>query len=92
MRGLPNATLALYGNLVYKFKKISGNPDFSNLFTSIIYRFKNIAYNLDIMRQNACLVFNPIMVEGYVTLFCCSEVVLALESMTASTSRFQFFG
>ena len=54
-----------YGDLVYKFKKIIGNPNFSNLFRRIVSRFKRAGYSLDIMRQTACLVFNPIMVEGY---------------------------
>ena len=37
-----------------------------------------------IMRQYACLVFNPIMVEGYAALFSCTAVVQASDSMTAS--------
>ena len=36
-----------------------------------------------IMRQTACLVFNPIMVEGYAALSC-TAVVQASDSMTAS--------
>ena len=55
-----------YGDLVYKFKKIIGNPNFSNLFKRIVNHFKSKEYTLDIMRQTACLVFNPIMIEGYV--------------------------
>ena len=39
---------------------------------------------LDIMRQTACLVFNPIMVEGYAALFSCMAEVKASDSMTAS--------
>ena len=53
-----------YGDLVYKLKKIIGNPNFSNLLKRIVNRFKRAGYSLDIMRQTACLVFNPIMVEG----------------------------
>ena len=64
-----------YGDLVYRFKKIIGNPNFSNLFKRIVNRFKRAVYSLDIMRQTACLVFNPIMVEGYVALFGCTAVV-----------------
>ena len=45
-----------YGNLVYKFKKIIGNPDFSDLFKRIVNRFKRAGYILDIIRQTACLV------------------------------------
>ena len=54
-----------FGDLVYKFKKIIGNPNFSDLFKRIVNRFKRARYTLDIMRQTACLVFNPTMVEGY---------------------------
>ena len=57
-----------YGDLVYKFKKIIGNPNFSDLFKRIVNRFKRAGYTLDIMRQTACLVFNPIMIEGYAAL------------------------
>ena len=48
-----------YGDLVYKFKKIIGNPNFSYLLKRIVNRFKRAGYFLDIMRQTACLVFNP---------------------------------
>ena len=56
----------------------------SNLFKRIVNRFKRAGYTLDIMRQTACLVFNPIMVEGYAALFCCTAVFQASDSMTAS--------
>ena len=45
-----------YGDLVYKFKKIIGNPNFSYLLKRIVNRFKRAGYSLDIMRQTACLV------------------------------------
>ena len=70
--------------MVYKFKEIIGNPNFSNLFKRIVNRFKRAGYTLDIMRQTACLVFNPIMVEGYAALFSCTAEVQASDSMTAS--------
>ena len=54
-----------YGDLVYKSKKNIGNSNFSHLFKSIVNRIKRAGYTLDIMWQTACLVFNPIMVEGY---------------------------
>ena len=66
-----------YGDLVYKFKKIIGNTNFSNLFIRIVNRFKRAGYSLDIMRQTACLVFNPIMVESYAALFTCTAMVQA---------------
>ena len=73
-----------YGDLVYKFKKFIGNPNFSNLFKRIEDRFKGAGYTVDIMRQTACLVFNPSMVEGYAALFSCTAVVQASDPMTAS--------
>ena len=73
-----------YGDLVYKFKKIIDNTNFSDLFKRIVNRFKITGYTLDIMRQTACLVFNPIMVEGYAALFSGTAVVQASDSMTAS--------
>ena len=64
-----------YGDLVYKFKKINGNPNSSDLFKRIVNRVKRAGCSLDIMRQTTCLVFNPIMVEGYAALFSCTAVV-----------------
>ena len=49
-----------YGDLVYKFKRIVGKPNFSDQFKKIVNRYIRVRYNLDIMRQSACLVLNPI--------------------------------
>ena len=38
--------------------------DFSDQFSKIIMRYKRISYNLNVMRQSACLVINPITVEA----------------------------
>ena len=73
-----------YGDLVYKFKKIIGNPNFSDLFKRIVNCFRRAGYTLDIMRQTACLVFNQIMVDEKAALFSCTVVVYASDSMTAS--------
>ena len=73
-----------YGNLVYKFKKIIGNPNVPNLLKRTVNLFRRAGCSLDIMRQTACLVFNPIMVEGYAALFSCTAVVQASDSSTAS--------
>ena len=37
--------------------------DFSDQFRKIIMRYKRIGYNLNVMRQSACLVINPITVD-----------------------------
>ena len=44
-----------------------------------------LGYNLDIMRQSACLVVNPITVYSYGFLFNCTTVGRASDSMTALT-------
>ena len=60
LQGISEAVF--YGDLVYKFKKIVGKPNFNDQFKNIIKRDKRVGYNIDIMRQSACLVVNPIMV------------------------------
>ena len=74
-----------YGDLVYKFKKIRGMIDSSDQFRKNIMRYKRIGYNLNVMRQSACLVINPITVDGYATLFNCTPVDRASDSMMAPT-------
>ena len=74
-----------YGDLVYKFKKIRGMTDFSDQFRKITMRNKRIVFNLNVMRQSACLVINPITVDGYAALFNCTPVDLASDSMMAPT-------
>ena len=77
-----------YGDLIilmYRFRKIVGKSNFSEQFRKRINRYKRIGYNLDIMRQTACLVVNPIIVDGYASLFNCTTAVRASDSMTASS-------
>ena len=47
--------------------------DFSDQFKKIIMRYKRIANNLNVMRQSACLVINPITVDSYAALFNCTS-------------------
>ena len=74
-----------YGDLVYKFKNIVGRADFSDQFKTIIVRYKLIGYNINIMQQSACLVFNPITVYNFASLFNCTPVGRASDSMMAPT-------
>ena len=74
-----------YGDLVCKFKKIRGMTDFSDQFRKIKMGYKRIGYNLNVMRQSACLVINPIKVDGYAALFNCTPVDRASDSMIALT-------
>ena len=74
-----------YGDLVYRFRKIVGKSNFSEQFRKLINRYKRIGYSLDIMRQTACLVVNPIIVDGYASFFNCTTAVRASDPMTASS-------
>ena len=59
--------------------------DFSDLFRKIIMRYKRIGYNLNVMRQSACLVINPITVDGYAALFNCTPLDRVSDSMMTPT-------
>ena len=48
--------------------------DFSSLFRKVIMRYKRIGFNLNEMQQSACLVSNPITVDGFAALFNCTPV------------------
>ena len=74
-----------YGDLVYKFKRIAGKPNFCDQFKKIVKRYIRVGYNLDIMRQSACLVLNPITAYSYGLLFNCTTLGQASDSMTALT-------
>ena len=79
----------LYSDLVYRFRKIVlGKSNFSEQFRKLIDRYKRIGSSLDIMRQTACLVVNPIIVDGYASLFNCTTAVRASDSTTASSYNF----
>ena len=56
--------------------------DFSDQFRKIIMRYKRIGYNLNVMRQSACLVINPITVDGYAAPFNCTPVDRASDRST----------
>ena len=62
-----------------------GSADFSDQFKKIIVRYKRIGYNINIMRQSACLVFNPITVNNFAYPFNCTPMGRALDTMMAPT-------
>ena len=61
-----------YRDLVYKFRKNIGKNEFPYHFKKIIVRYKKIGYNIDVLRQTACLVVNPIKVNSFAYLFNCT--------------------
>ena len=68
------AVCSIYGDLVYKFKRIVGKSNFSDQFKKIVKRYIRVGYNLDIMRQSASMVLNPITAYSYGFLFNCTMV------------------
>ena len=68
-----------------KDRLIVGRVDFSDQFRKIIVRYKRIGYIINVMRQSACLVFNPITVNNFASLFNCTPVGRASDSMMAPT-------
>ena len=50
---------------MYKFKNENGKNGFSYHFKKIIFRYKKIGYNINVLRQAACLVVNPIKVNNF---------------------------
>ena len=53
-------------------------------------RYKRMGYNLNVMRQSACLVFNPIMVDNYAAFFHCTPLGRASDSMIAQLKAIHF--
>ena len=62
-----------------------GRTDFSDQLRKIIIRHKRIGYDLNVMRQSACLVINPITVDKFAALFNSTSVDRASDSMMAPT-------
>ena len=59
---------------MYKLRKIIVKNDFPYHFKKIIVRYKKVGYNMDVLRQTACLVVNPIKVNSFTYLFNCTMV------------------
>ena len=64
---------------------INDNINYYNNISTIITRYRRIGYNLNVMRQSACLVFNPITVDSYAAFFNCTPVGRASDSIMALT-------
>ena len=75
-----------YGDLVYKSNKIVSRAHISDQFSrNVIMRYKRNGYNINVIRQSACLVINPITVDDFVSLFNCTPVVRVSDSMMCPT-------
>ena len=74
-----------YGDLVYKLRKIVSRAILSDQFRKVTMRYRRIGYNIKVMRQSACLVINPITVDSVASLFDCTQVGRASDSMMGPT-------
>ena len=75
----------LYGDLVYRLKKIVGSNNFSAQFIKIISLYRKIGYNINVLQQTACLVVNPITVGNFAFLFNCTLVGRTSDTMMVPT-------
>ena len=58
-----------------------GRTEFFDQFRKMIIRHKRICYDLNVMREFACLVFNPITADNFAALFNCTLVDRVSDSM-----------
>ena len=79
-----------YGDFAYKLKKLIARKDIFFQFRKIITRYRRIGYNLNVIRQSACLVLNPIIVDNYAAFFNLTPVGRASDSMIAPTQSYSF--
>ena len=69
-----------YGDLVYNLNEL-----LESLIKKVIKRYKRVGYNMDILRQSARVVINPIMVDSYGFLFNYMTLGQASDLMMALT-------
>ena len=68
------ASAKMLDDTTWIFRQIIGKNDIPYHFKKIIVRYKKIGYNINVMRQTACLVVNPIKVNSFAYLFNCTTV------------------
>ena len=75
---------------MYEFRRIVGRADFSDRFGKVIVRCRRIGYGVDVVRRSAFLVFGPIAVGGFASLFGCAPVGRASGSVMAPAWGYLF--
>ena len=66
-------------------QKNVGRVYLSDQFKTIIICYKRFGNNINIMRQSACLVLNPVTANNFASLFNCTQGGRASDSMMAPT-------
>ena len=74
-----------YGDFVYKLRKFFSRVDCSDQFRKVIMHYKRIGYNINVMRWSVCLVINTITVDRFGSLFNCTGVGRASDSIMGPT-------
>ena len=70
---LPSLSSLATGS-INSLKKIVNKTDVSVQLKKFDTRYNRIGYNIDILRQTARMVVNPIMVDNFASLFDCTTV------------------
>ena len=73
-----------FDELAYRSLKFTEVTCVSNQLKNIM-RYKRIGCNVDVMRQSACLMVNPVTVNNFAVLFNCMPVGRGSDSMIAPT-------
>ena len=71
--------LYLYNSLSFKFIIPYHFKKIIVCYKKIIVRYKKIGYNINVMRQTACSVVNPVKVNSFAYLFNCTTVGRTLD-------------
>ena len=50
---------------IYNLRKIVGTHNLAAQFINIMHKYKMIEYNINVLRQTACLVVNPIYFDNF---------------------------
>ena len=67
------------------FRGIVGGADFSGWFGEVVVRCKRVGCGMGVVRQSACLVFDPVTVDNFASCFNCTPVGRESDSMMAPT-------
>ena len=75
-----------YGDLVYNLRETASRAYFSDQFRKKLSCITNaLDININVMRQSACLVSSPITVDSFASVFNCTPVGRASDSMKDPT-------
>ena len=68
-----------------KIEKNVSRADFSDQFGKVIILYKRTGYNINVMGQSACSLANPRTVNNFASVFNCTPVGRASDSVMGPT-------